>query len=62
MAAGAERLPSVIVFRLRNMRPARVNLYLARIIDQHKSALELGAVISVSEGRVRVRSLPLTTA
>lgn len=62
VAASQERLPSVVVFRLRNMHPTRVNQYLEQIINQHKSALEQGAVISVSEGSVRVRILPMTTA
>ena len=39
VAASRERLPSVVVFRLRNMDPARVNQYLDRIINQHKEAL-----------------------
>lgn len=61
IAASKERLPSVVVFRLRNMHPTRVNQYLDRIVGQHKEALEQGAVISVTEGQVRVRSLPLGT-
>ena len=61
VAAGKTRLPSVIVFRLRNMHPSRVNLYLTQIIDKHSVALEQGAIISVSEGSIRVRALPLRT-
>jgi hypothetical protein len=52
-------LPSVITFRLRNMHPDRVNGALQRILPQHRDALEHGAIISVTEGQVRVRSLPL---
>jgi predicted nuclease of predicted toxin-antitoxin system len=47
MAAGGEVLPSVVVFRLRSMRPERVGSYLQRIISQHTEALERGAVVSV---------------
>ncbi len=61
VAASRTRLPSVVVFRLRNRHPTRVNLYLTRVIDEHEPALEQGAVISVAEGQVRVRSLPLRT-
>lgn len=61
VAASGARLPSVIVFRLRNMHPARVNLYLGQIIRERQPALAQGAVISVSEGRVRVRALPVNT-
>jgi len=59
IAASGARLPSVIVFRLRNMRPENVNRYLQGIIEQHGEDLEKGAIISVTEGRIRVRSLPL---
>lgn len=59
MAAGGETLPSVIVFRLRSMRPERVNWYLQGIVSQHQAALEQGAIVSVIEGQVRVRSLPI---
>jgi hypothetical protein len=52
-------LPSAITFRLRNMHPDRVNGALQRILLQHGDALERGALLSVTEGQVRVRSLPL---
>jgi len=61
IAASGARLPSVIVFRLRNMRPGNVNRYLQRIIEQHVGVLESGAIISVTEGRIRIRALPLRT-
>jgi len=60
MAASGARLPSVVVFRLRNMRPERVNHYLRGIISQHGESLEQGAIISVTEGQIRVRSLPIS--
>ncbi len=59
VAASGARLPSVIVFRLRNMRPNNVNRYLQRIVELHVRALEKGAIVSVTEGRIRIRSLPL---
>jgi predicted nuclease of predicted toxin-antitoxin system len=59
MAAGGAHLPSVIIFRLRNMSPQRVNFYLQNVIRQHTGVLGTGAVISVTEGLVRVRSLPI---
>jgi predicted nuclease of predicted toxin-antitoxin system len=58
MAASNAQLPSVIVFRLRNMRPERVNLYLQDIINEHRASLEQGAIVSVNEGQIRVRLLP----
>ena len=59
VAASGAKLPSVIIFRLRNMRPEQVNLYLQGIITQHQAAIEEGAIISVTEGHIRVRVLPV---
>jgi predicted nuclease of predicted toxin-antitoxin system len=61
LAASGTMLPSVITFRLRNMHPDRVNSVLARLLLQHSEALAQGAILSVTEGQVRVRSLPLDT-
>jgi predicted nuclease of predicted toxin-antitoxin system len=61
VAASGAMLPSVITFRLRNMHPDRVNGALQRLLPQHGDTLERGAMISVTEGQVRVRSLPLGT-
>ena len=61
VAAKGTALPSVITFRLRNMHPDQVDAALQLIIPQHWEALEHGAILSVTEGRVRVRSLPIGT-
>ena len=61
VAAKGAALPSVITFRLRNMHPDQVEAALQLIIPQHWEALEHGAILSVTEGRVRVRSLPIGT-
>ena len=52
-------LPSGVIFRLRNIRPEHVNHHLINIISQYPKALEHGAVITVTEGRLRMRDLPL---
>jgi len=59
LAAAGAALPSVIIFRLRNMRPERVNRYLDEIVVQHKELLGAGAIASVTEGRIRIRPLPI---
>ena len=59
LAASGSHLPSVIIFRLRDMRPANVNHHLRVIIAQYADALSAGAVLSVTEARIRVRSLPV---
>lgn len=59
MAAGGERLPSVVTFRLRNMQPDNVNRYFKTLIRDNQHSLEEGALISISEARIRVRRLPI---
>jgi predicted nuclease of predicted toxin-antitoxin system len=61
LAASGADLPSVVIFRLRNMRPEHLNDYLFKIISQYPKALENGAIITVTEGRIRTRPLPLGT-
>jgi hypothetical protein len=41
------------------MRPDNVNRYLFKIISQYPEALEHGAIITVTEGLIRMRDLPL---
>ena len=62
IAASGARLPSVVVFRLRDMRPDQVNHYLREIITQHSDALENGAIVSVTETQIRIRNLPISTS
>ena len=59
IAVSGAMLLGVVVFRLRNMRPERVSRYLEETISRHAEAMERGAIISVAEGQVRVRLLPL---
>ncbi len=59
MAASGGGLPSVVIFRLRNMRPEKVNVYLRQIVTHHQTAPERGAIIAVTERQIRVRLLPI---
>jgi predicted nuclease of predicted toxin-antitoxin system len=59
LAHSGAQLPSVILFRLRDMRPDNVNEYLARVLDRFSQELATGAVISVTERELRVRPLPI---
>jgi len=52
-------LPSVITFRLRNMRPDNVLRHLRLVLDLYVADLEAGAFVTVAEGHVRIRALPL---
>jgi predicted nuclease of predicted toxin-antitoxin system len=60
-AASNEPFPSVIIFRLRFGRPARVLARLAAVMLSASNALESGALIMVDETRMRVRPLPLAS-
>jgi predicted nuclease of predicted toxin-antitoxin system len=59
MAVSGERVPSVIIFRLSDQRSEIVNERLANVLANCESDIGNGAVISVSEAAIRVRSLPM---
>ena len=59
LALSGTRLPSVVIFRLQNMRPYNVNHYLQILVAEHQTALEEGGIFSVSENHIRVRVLPI---
>jgi len=42
VAASEAKLPSVIIFRLRNMHPERVKTYMHKVIKEHKDELIKG--------------------
>ena len=59
IAVSRATVPSVITFRLDDMRPAQVNHYLAEVLAHFTGQLEAGALISVNERGIRVRPLPI---
>jgi predicted nuclease of predicted toxin-antitoxin system len=59
LAASGNDAPTVITFRLTDMRPENVNRYLDVIIAQHADLLVVGVIISVTKSRIRVRRLPI---
>jgi predicted nuclease of predicted toxin-antitoxin system len=59
LAASGGELPSVVVFRLKDMRAANVSKHLFSIINQQSEALSQGAILSVTEQKVRVRRPPI---
>jgi predicted nuclease of predicted toxin-antitoxin system len=59
LAASGDQLPSVIIFRLSDMRPANVSRHLFTILKQQSEALTNGAVCSVTERKSRTRLLPI---
>lgn len=59
LALSGAKLPSVVIFRLQNMTPANVNHYLRVLVDGYQDVLAEGVIISVTEGHLRVRKLPI---
>lgn len=59
MAVSQAQLPSVILFRLSDMRPDNVNHRLQQIIQCYATELEQGAIFSITDKQVRVRRLPI---
>jgi predicted nuclease of predicted toxin-antitoxin system len=59
LAASGGSLPSVIIFRLKDMRAANVSRHLFSLINQQSEALNRGAICSVTERKVRIRNLPI---
>jgi predicted nuclease of predicted toxin-antitoxin system len=59
LAASGEKLPSVIIFRLRNQTPSSVRPRLFEIVSECETDLNAGAVVVVEETRYRVRRLPI---
>ena len=59
LAVSGENLPSVVIFRLKDMRSSNVNRYLKTILYEYQGLLEQGAIFSVNELRTRVRKLPI---
>jgi len=59
IAVSRASVPSVVTFRLNDMRPAQVNRYLAEVLAHFAEQLKAGALVSVNERGIRVRSLPI---
>jgi predicted nuclease of predicted toxin-antitoxin system len=58
-AATNASFPSVVVFRLRFGRSARVMERLSAVLSSAAAALERGALVVADETRIRIRPLPL---
>lgn len=59
LAAGGESLPSVVILRLRNMKAKHQISSIDHVVERYAETLRTGVIITVSEGLVRSRVLPL---
>jgi predicted nuclease of predicted toxin-antitoxin system len=59
LAVSGARLPSVVLFRLEDESAETVNARLTEVLAQCADALATGAIVSVSDNAIRVRTLPI---
>jgi predicted nuclease of predicted toxin-antitoxin system len=59
LAASADVLPSVIIFRLQNTSPAFVAARLLETLSECGQALATGVILTVQDNRYRLRRLPI---
>ncbi|MEK6528576.1 MAG: DUF5615 family PIN-like protein [Nitrospirota bacterium] len=56
MSAASAKI-SVVIFRQGDRTPLSINQYLEKVINTAKADLEKGSIITVQEGRIRIRHL-----
>ena len=59
VATSHASMPSVITFRLDDMRYTQINKYLTTVLDRFAEQIEMGALVSVTDGGIRMRPLPV---
>ena len=59
VATSSVSLPSIILFRLTNMRPDNVATQLSAVLSRFEDELSAGSVVVVTDGAIRVRCLPI---
>ena len=60
LAVGSLTSPSVIRVRIEGLRGEQLSAILIQVIAASRQELATGAAISVTENRIRIRSLPLS--
>lgn len=61
LAFSGESAPSVIILRLRDLRSENMASRIDSVWKEIESALQAGAIISLSDGNMRIRNLPIET-
>ena len=59
LAFSGSKLPSVVIFRLKNMRPENVNKFCEGIIARFSDVLEKGVILTVGDKKIRSHLLPI---
>ena len=59
MAIAGAAVPSIVLFRLSDMRPASVSTRTEKLLGRYADELSRGALVVVTDTRIRVRALPI---
>jgi predicted nuclease of predicted toxin-antitoxin system len=59
MAIAGAVVPSIVLFRLSDMRPASVSTRTEKLLGRYADELSRGALVVVTDTRIRVRALPI---
>ena len=59
VALSGDNVPSIVTLRLTDMTPARVNDALRAFLDDASRSLEGGALVTITDGGIRIRTLPV---
>ena len=59
VALSGDTVPSIVTLRLTDMTPALVNEALRAVLDDAAQSLEGGALVTVTDGGIRIRTLPV---
>ena len=59
VALSGYTVPSIVTFRLSDMKPARVNSALETVLREAAPSLDQGALVTVTDHGIRVRTLPV---
>ena len=59
VALSGDTVPSIVTLRLTDMTPARVNDAPRAFLDDAAQSLEGGALVTVTDGGFRIRTLPV---
>lgn len=59
LASTGYNRPSVVSLRLHNNRPERLASVLEKILPSVEADLQMGVIVVIEEGRIRIRPLPL---
>jgi predicted nuclease of predicted toxin-antitoxin system len=59
VALSGDAVPSIVTLRLTNMTPTRVNTALEAVLNEAAESVDRGALVTVTDRGIRVRTLPI---